>query len=102
MKKAKGTLTPLRDIIANILAGSDLPFNPEDAALWKVWDQAVGAAIASHAKPLWIKNGQLRIEVSDPIWLQELRFMEQTIREKLNGELGRKAVEKIDFRLRTH
>jgi len=102
MKKAKGALTPLGDIIANILAGSDLPFNLADAALWKVWDQVVGTAIAAHAKPLWIKNGQLRVEVSDPIWVQELRFMEQTIREKLNGELGRKAVEKIDFRLRTH
>jgi hypothetical protein len=37
--------------------------------------------------------------VSDPIWLQELRFVEKTMRDKLNEKMGRKAIEKIEFRL---
>ena len=59
----------------------------------------MGAPIAKNAQPLWIRKGRLRIKVSDPIWLQELKFVGETIKEKLNRELGRKAVEKVEFRL---
>ena len=99
MDKKKHSLTSLKDIIANIVADSDLPFNPGDARIWKVWDEVVGSAIAKNAQPSWIKNGSLRIKVSDPIWLQELEYVEENIREKLNSKLGRKAVEKIEFRI---
>jgi predicted nucleic acid-binding Zn ribbon protein len=95
------TFTPLKDIIADLLGSTDLPFNPEDAAIWRVWDDVAGETVARNAQPLWVKNGRLRVKVSDPIWLQELSFMEETIRNTLNERLGRKAVEKIEFRLRS-
>ena len=92
-------MTPLKDVIASLLSNPQLPFNPGDAMIWEVWDEAVGPAIAKHAKPSWIKKGRLRVKVSDPIWLQELEFVEARIKEKLNSKLGREAVERIDFRL---
>ena len=95
------TLIPLKDIIAELLGSTNLPFNPEDATIWRVWDEVAGETIARNAQPLWIKNGRLRVKVSDPIWLQELSFMEENMRNKLNERLGRKAVEKIEFRLRS-
>ena len=95
----KDTLTPLKDVISAILDDSKLPFNPDDALIWKVWDEVVGGPIANNAQPSWLKNGRLRVKVSDPIWLQELEFVGETIIEKLNGKLGREAVKKIDFRL---
>lgn len=96
----KQTFTPLKDIIAALLGGTELAFNPEDGMIWRVWDEVAGETVARCAQPLWIKNGHLRISVSDPIWLQELSFMEETVRERLNERLGRKAVRKIEFRLR--
>ena len=100
MNEKKPTLTPLKDIITGLLGdNSKLPFNPRDALIWKVWDEVVGTPISRNAQPLWIKEGRLRVKVSDPIWLQELGFVEGTIKEKLNTRLGRKAVEKIEFRL---
>ena len=100
MNEKKPTLTPLKDIITGLLGvNSNLPFNPQDALIWKVWDEVVGSPISRNAQPLWIKEGRLRVKVSDPIWLQELGFVEGTIKEKLNTRLGRKAVEKIEFRL---
>jgi len=95
------TLTSLKEIIADLLGSTNLPFNPEDATIWRVWDEVAGETIARNAQPLWIRNGRLRVKVSDPIWLQELSFMEETMRNKLNERLGRKAVEKIEFRLRS-
>ena len=99
MEKDGDSLTALKDVIANILSDGTLPFNPDDANIWKVWDGVVGQAISKNARPLWVKNGKLKVTVSDPIWLQELQFVEKDIREKLNNALGRKAVEKIEFRV---
>jgi predicted nucleic acid-binding Zn ribbon protein len=59
----------------------------------------VGPAISRNARPSWIKNGKLKVRVSDPIWLQELEFVEESIREKLNTKLGRKAIDRIEFRI---
>ena len=99
MDRKKDTLTPLKDIITTIFNDPELPFNPDDARLWNVWDEVVGPQIARNAQPSWIKNGRLRVTVSDPIWLQELKFAGETITDKLNRRLGRKAVEKIEFRI---
>lgn len=98
-KRNKDSLTPLKDILSALMTDSKLPFNPQDATIWKVWDEAVGPAIARNAQPLWIKDRRLRVKVSDPIWLQELCYLEAGVREKLNAKLGRQAVEKIEFRL---
>jgi len=99
MGKDKKSFTTLKDVMSALLGGGALPFNAEDALIWKLWDEVVGPAIAENAQPLSIKNRQLRVRVSDPIWYQELKFMEYNIREKLNHRLGRRAVEKIEFRV---
>jgi predicted nucleic acid-binding Zn ribbon protein len=97
--RKKDSLTPLRDILSALLSDSKLPFNPDDATIWKIWDEVVGPGIARNAQPLWIKDRRLRVKVSDPIWLQELSYLEASLREKLNARLGRQAVERIEFRL---
>jgi predicted nucleic acid-binding Zn ribbon protein len=99
MTKDKGSLTPIGDILGELMDGDHLPFHPEDAKIWRIWEEAVGPAIAQHAQPLWIKGGRLRVTVSDPIWLQELTFAERQIRDALNQRLGREAVRKIEFRV---
>jgi predicted nucleic acid-binding Zn ribbon protein len=98
MDPQKDTLISLKDIISGLLKNDDLPFNPADAQIWAMWEEAVGKSIAGHARPSWIKNGCLRVIVSDSIWLQELEYVKETIIEKVNGKLGRNAVQRIDLR----
>ena len=93
--------TSIKDIISSLLSDPSLPFNPADARIWEIWDEAVGPGIAGHARPSWIRKGLLRVEVSDPIWLQELEFLSGDIREKLNERLGGKRIKKVEFRLRS-
>ena len=97
MGKRKNSMMSLKDVIAGLMKSSALPFNPDDSRIWKVWDEVVGPAIARNAQPFRIKDRQLKVRVSGPIWYQELQFMEENIREKLNEKLGRKAVDKIEF-----
>jgi predicted nucleic acid-binding Zn ribbon protein len=99
MDENKTGLTSLKEIIDSLMRGSDLAVNPEDARIWRIWDDAVGPVVARNAHPLWIRKGLLRVKVSEPIWLQELGLSEQAIRERLNERLGRTAVRRIEFRL---
>jgi len=99
MDSDKSTLTSLKEIIISIMSRPELKSNPDDTKIWKIWDEVVGEAIAKNARPAWIKDGRLRIEVTDPIWRQELEFSAETIRENLNTRLKREAVQKIEFRL---
>lgn len=98
-KKRKSSMTPLKEVLDGLLSGSKLPFNPADAEIWDIWDEVVGPAIAEHAKPSNIKDKKLRVHVSEPIWLQELEYVAETIKDKLNTKLGRNSIEKIIFRL---
>ncbi len=99
MTRDKSPFTPLKDVIKNLFSNGTLPIDPEDGRLWEVWDEVMGPAISRHARPSWIKKGNLRVTVSDPIWLQELQFMESEMRERLNRRLGREAVHRIEFRV---
>ena len=98
-EEKKDSMTSLKDILQGLLSGSNLKFNPADAEIWEVWDDVVGPAIAEHAQPSNIKKKLLRVHVAESIWLQELEFVADTIKEKLNERLGRNAVEKVIFRL---
>ena len=99
MIEKKRSLTPLKDIVKEILEKGTIPFDPEDAGVWKVWEEVVGPVVSKHAQPSWLSEGCLRVMVSDPIWLQELRFSADEIKAGLNEKLGREAVVKIDFRV---
>ena len=98
MKKRKSSPIPLKDILSGLFKDGRLPFDPADAVLWKHWPSVVGEEAAAHARPLWIKDGVLKVGVSEPIWLNELRFASEEIRIALNDALGRQAVRSIEFR----
>jgi len=98
MKKRESSLTPLKDILSGLFGDGVLPFDPADAELWKIWPLVVGEKAAANARPLWIKDGVLKVGVSEPIWLNELRFASEDIRSGLNAALGSRAVREIQFR----
>jgi hypothetical protein len=91
--------TPIKEVIDTIFTTSTLPINFDDMRIWKLWDGVVGKKIAEHARPFSIKKGILLVMVTDSIWLQELEYKTEGIKEKLNSKLQRKAVKKIRFRV---
>jgi predicted nucleic acid-binding Zn ribbon protein len=69
--------------------------------VWEVWAQAVGAVIATHAKPAAFKGDLLLVHVSSSTWLHHLRFLEQEIILKLNTLLGGAKVSHIKLQIGT-
>jgi len=55
--------------------------------LLKCWPEVVGAAVATHARPISIQRHILWVATSSAVWAQELSFGRQQILERLNARL---------------
>ncbi len=67
--------------------------------IWRFWNDEVGALIARRAQPARFRDGVLFVSVATHAWMQELRLMKDTIRDRLNARLAADLVRDIDFDL---
>lgn len=86
---------PVAEFFREGLRGTALGERLRDADIWRVWPDVVGQAIASRAAPLRIINGTLTVAVSNGPWMQELSFLKEMIKDKLNLTLGSEIVKDI-------
>lgn len=63
------------------------------------WTEAVGEAVAAHVKPLKLDGTKLVVEVDDPAWATQLRFLETTVKQRLH-EIAGADIETIETRVR--
>jgi len=70
---------------------------PGAAAIWRVWEDAVGAQIARRAQPVRLRGRTLMVAVSSAPWMQELQLLKRTVLAELNAHLGRPLVEDLFF-----
>jgi len=64
-----------------------------------LWPKIVGPSVAKIAHPAQFRNGTLFIDVADNIWMQELKFQEGELSERLNDALGESLVRRLFFQL---
>lgn len=92
-----GTMERLGDIVDRTVKRLPLSRRLEDYAVWTVWDETVGPAIARNARPEKLRNGTLFVRVRAAAWMQQLHYMKDIMLEKLNRELGREVITNIFF-----
>ena len=66
-------------------------------SIWTFWAEEVGDLIARRAQPSGFRNGILFVTVATQSWMQELQFMKEKVRERLNTRLGAELVRDIFF-----
>ncbi len=86
---------PLTSLLAQELQGLGLAERLREADIWRLWPEVVGQAVACRAQPLRIINGTLTVAVSSGPWMQELTFLKEMMKEKLNERLGSEVVRTI-------
>ncbi len=69
------------------------------AAAQAAWATAVGEQLAAKATPVSERDGTLTIECADAVWAQELDLMQESLLERLRGELGDQAPQELRFRV---
>lgn len=62
-----------------------------------VWHEAVGERIAGVARPRRLNDGILTVEVTSPVWAQELALTAPTIVAAVNRLAGQETVRELRF-----
>ena len=63
------------------------------------WQEAVGEAVARHVQPVKLDGARLVVEVDDPAWATQLKFLEANLRERLLEVTGAR-IEHFDVRVK--
>ena len=63
------------------------------------WSEAVGDAVAAHVQPVKLDGDRLVVEVDDPAWATQLKFLEATLRQRLEEVTGA-VIKQFEIRVR--
>jgi predicted nucleic acid-binding Zn ribbon protein len=65
----------------------------------RVWDEVVGESLAARSQPRWLRDGVLVVEVDDPAWTTQIRWLEADLVARLTEVLGPGQVTEIEVRV---
>jgi predicted nucleic acid-binding Zn ribbon protein len=68
-------------------------------SVFRSWDDVVGAPVCEHARPIALDDGRLVVEVDQPGWATQLRYLSATIIERLGEAVGPGVVRSIEVRV---
>ena len=91
--------TQLRSILERALEEQGLSVRLDRRLPAQLWDEAVGAGIARHARPTVLVAGVLHVLVADHRWRDQLDAMRTMLIARLNERLGRPLVRNLQFGL---
>ena len=63
------------------------------------WAEIVGEPVCSHVKPLKLDAGTLIVEVDEPAWATQMKFLEADLLKRLNVG-GAMPVERLEIRVK--
>lgn len=90
-------LQPIGDILSAALKKRGMSVSVEQNAAAKLWPKAVGSKIAEQTQPDILRAGTLFVRTVSSVWVQQLHFMKEDIRQKLNALAGKTLVRDIHF-----
>lgn len=67
--------------------------------IWERWEEAVGAEIAAHCRPLALRGDELEVVVESSVWSQELALRTPAILAGLRAAFGDGAPSKLRLRV---
>jgi predicted nucleic acid-binding Zn ribbon protein len=86
-RRAPRSLAPAVEALAARLAPATLL-----GEVQRVWEGAVGAAIAREAEPIGERDGTVTVLCASAVWMQEIDLMGPTLTAELNRALGAERV----------
>ncbi len=99
--KRNSDLSEVSKVLQSLLAKGKSPLSDGFLRwkLWRFWPDVVGETLGKICEPVGYERGRLYIWVKSSARMQELRFFEDTIRDKVNEYVGRKWVYSVRFTL---
>ena len=89
----------LNKVLGKLLRRMHVSDELSAVGLFSGWRQIVGDAIADHAVPKRLEKRILVVEVDDPAWATQLKFLESQLIATLRDNVGDE-VESLEIRVR--
>lgn len=80
--------TPISASLDGVVRSLRGPSRREVGGLFGRWGEAVGEQVAAHVRPLQLDDGTLTVEVDDPAWATQVKFLAPTIKARLREVAG--------------
>ncbi|MRR16686.1 MAG: DUF721 domain-containing protein [Deltaproteobacteria bacterium] len=90
-------LQSIGDILFSALKKRGMADKLAESALIRLWPKAVGPQIAAQTAPETLRSGTLFVKTTSSVWVQQLHFMKEDIRRKMNELAGKTAIRDIHF-----
>ena len=94
----------IKNILENLLKNKVPGFSEKvrQFEVFDIWEKAVGEKIAKHCWPVRFTDEETLLVGSDSsAWLNQLKYLEKSLLEKLEKELGNRKVKKLCFKIET-
>jgi predicted nucleic acid-binding Zn ribbon protein len=89
----------LNEVLGKLLRRMHVSDESSAIGLFSGWRQIVGDTIADHAVPKRLEKRVLVVEVDDPAWATQLKFLESQLIATLRDSVGDE-VESLEIRVR--
>jgi len=81
------SFTPLKRVLESVLKEHKLTSDIEAYRVFAQWGEIAGPAVATHCRPVRLNGDTLYVEVDDPVWLAQLRYMKEEILRKIDEQV---------------
>ena len=100
-KKRKSNLLSMSNILHHLFDQGQSPLKDQFQRwkLWNSWAEVAGASIASYSDPVGYNRGVLIIWVKSSSHMQELTYILENLRDRINAFVGRNYVKSIRLTL---
>ncbi len=93
-------MKPLKDILPDLYRQEkSMTAEDEEELVRTYWPSVVGPYIARRTKPVRILKGRLIVDIEGHEWRRQLAPMGRSIARRLNGAVGKDALEDVEFRV---
>ena len=92
--------TKVGELLPQILKKIGLDKKLDEREAVAMWEEIVGKDIAARTRAVKLEEEELHIHVDHGAWMQELRFMEKEIIEKIEKAVPGVKIKRIRFRTR--
>lgn len=89
-------LSTAMDRLLKSLRGGD---RQATVTVFAQWSDLVGESVAAHVRPLKWDGGTLVVEVDDPSWATQMKFLEADLLRRVN-QGAETVVERLEIRVR--
>jgi predicted nucleic acid-binding Zn ribbon protein len=92
--------TPIASALDGVMRSLKRPTARASSGMFANWAEAVGDQIALHAQPVSLADGRLVVEVDQPGWATQLRFLEAELIERIRPFVGGVQLDSIEVKVR--